>query len=283
MPCCTTTSTFLLTAFFFLFFTEKSESARNGGCFDEESIVYDRIAGPRSIKDVQVGDELLAMSSDGHTYTYSPVLLFLDRDPSIERLYYHIETSSGANITVTASHLLFVAENVRENELTATSTSTQQPQFAKDISIGQYLYTRKIDTNGRQSPEEVSLERVVKISTSLGKGAYAPLTVAGNLVVNNITASCYAVISSQTLAHLSFAPVRWAHYFVEIGDRLSSFILPKSSSSSESFSSRRTSSASTNKQQVVLPVKENGNQVHWYAKLLYGFFRYLIPSKYMFN
>ena len=245
------------------------------------------------------------MAADGLSYAYSPVLMFLDRDPSVERLYYHIETSSGAKITATASHLLFVAEGLNEDEekdsisvsATTTTTTTTQPQFAKDIALGQYLYTlrREGDQLVDRSTQSAILEKVVKISTSLGRGAYAPLTMTGNLVVNNITASCYAVINSQRLAHLSFAPVRWAHSFTELGDRLSRFLLhtSSSSSSSSSFTRRAASSNSASASvaesanSIASPVQENsskgGTGVHWYARLLYGLFRHLIPSKWMFN
>ena len=239
--------------------TEKSDSARNGGCFDENSVVYYR-NGPKPIKDVQIGDEILSMGSDGK-FVYSQVLMFLDRDPNIDRLYFHIETASGATITATPSHLLFVAE--------PNSTANQQvfanPQFAKDIFVGQYLYTR----SGTNQSNSAFLDRVVRIRTSVGRGAFAPLTATGNLVVNNITASCYAVIHSQTLAHLSFLPVRWAHFFVQLGDHLSGYFLSKSTST---FSARSIRSK---------PVAQEG--VHWYAQMLYNLFKYFIPSQMMFN
>ncbi|XP_017493939.1 PREDICTED: sonic hedgehog protein-like, partial [Rhagoletis zephyria] len=255
--------------------SEKSESARNGGCFDETSVVYSRSGGPKPIKDVSVGEELLTMAADGLSYAYSPVLMFLDRDPSVERLYYHIETSSGAKITATASHLLFVAEGLNEDEekdsilvsATTTTTTTTQPQFAKDIALGQYLYTlrREGDQLVDRSTQSATLEKVVKISTSLSRGAYAPLTMTGNLVVNNITASCYAVINSQRLAHLSFAPVRWAHSFTELGDRLSRFLLHTSSSSS-SFTRRAANSNSASASvaesanSIASPMQENSSK-----------------------
>lgn len=236
---------------------EKSESARNGGCFDENSVVYDR-NGPRLIKDLQVGDEIMSVDESGLLH-YSEVVMFLDRDLTGERLYYRFETESGQSITTTPSHLLFVAEG------NSTKSNLPEPRFAKDISVGHYLYTRR-------STDQVVHDRIVKKSSSLGRGAYAPLTTAGNLVVNNVTASCYAVIASQSLAHWSFLPVRWAYLFVQLGDRLSGALLVKSRSS---FSQHGPLSR---KESVYM---EEG--IHWYPSLLYRLFKHLIPSDWLYS
>ncbi|KAI2810324.1 hypothetical protein BLOT_001484, partial [Blomia tropicalis] len=237
---------------------EQSDSARNGGCFDQDSIVYDR-NGPKSIMDVKIGDQIMSVDDDGR-YEYSEVLMFLDRDQSIERLYYHLQTESGSTITATPSHLLFVSEP----NGTPFQYSENRPKFVRDIKVGQYLYTRPANSSISK------LDRIVRITTSLGHGAYAPLTSRGNLVVNNITASCYAVIESQTLTHLSFIPIRMAHWFVQLGDRLSNQLL---SNSVSSRTDHRTSSTISTPQEGV----------HWYAKLLYHLFRRLIPSRMVFT
>ena len=39
-------------------------------------------------------------------------------------------------------------------------------------------------------------------------GAYTPVTVEGNIIVDGILASCYT-ISDHDLAHLAMTPIRW--------------------------------------------------------------------------
>ena len=39
-------------------------------------------------------------------------------------------------------------------------------------------------------------------------GAYVPLTLDGNIVVDGILASCYASLNHD-LSHISFKPMRW--------------------------------------------------------------------------
>lgn len=236
--------------------TEKSESARNGGCFDEKSVVYDR-NGPKLIKDVNIEDEILTVNTDGN-FQYSQVLMFLDRDSDVDRLYYNFETESGSKISTTPSHLLFVSN---DNSNTSRN-SLGQEEFAHNIEVGQYLYT----TSGNAHPigSHMTLERIVKITTNVGRGAYAPLTTTGNLVVNNITASCYAVIRSQTIAHLTFLPVRMGRLFVQLGDRISRLLHVTPHHKSDTGLDGQLG-------------------VHWYAKLMYNTFKYIIPNSLLYQ
>lgn len=58
----------------------------------------------------------------------------------------------------------------------------------------------------------VALDQIVSVNYVSRDGIYAPLTRQGNIVVDSVLASCYAVISDHEMAHLSFAPVRWMSY-----------------------------------------------------------------------
>ena len=40
-------------------------------------------------------------------------------------------------------------------------------------------------------------------------GAYTPLTREGNIIVDEVLASCYASIGDHHLAQLATAPIRW--------------------------------------------------------------------------
>ena len=63
--------------------------------------------------------------------------------------------------------------------------------------------------------EFVVFDQIVSVNFVTRKGIYAPLTREGNIVVNSVVASCYAVISEHQLAHLAFAPMRWLSYLKE--------------------------------------------------------------------
>ena len=103
----------------------------------------------------------------------------------------------------------------------------------------------------------VTVVTVASVSVVKRRGVYAPLTRAGNIVVDNVLASCYAVIDSQTIAHVAFAPVRWYH---GVSAMLSSL-----------WSSQDTSS-------IPRSATVGSTGVNWYPSMLYSFARLVMPS-----
>lgn len=250
-------------------FAEKSEATRSGGCFDGKSVVYTK-EGAVPIRDVHIGDEILSVSSDG-SLRFSEVLLFLDREPNGTRLYYEIETESGSKISLTPSHLIFVADD----NATEVSRAMGRVEYAKNVQTGQFLYTSsKGDIqsmtsighpmDSRQSgPHSAYLDRVVSVNTRVADGAFAPLTRAGNLVVNNVIASCYAVINDQTVAHMSFLPIRVLESVKDSFEWLAQVIGAEDQQSSHNSVSHQIG-------------------VHWYPRLLYWLSQYVVPSDRMY-
>mmetsp|Transcript_45443 Transcript_45443/g.145019 ORF Transcript_45443/g.145019 Transcript_45443/m.145019 type:complete len:127 (+) Transcript_45443:3-383(+) len=54
--------------------------------------------------------------------------------------------------------------------------------------------------------------RVICIRHEERKGAIAPITVEGTIVVDGVAASCYAVLQHNALFHLAMAPARFLYY-----------------------------------------------------------------------
>lgn len=52
-------------------------------------------------------------------------------------------------------------------------------------------------------------EKIRSILIEPVEGYAAPLTMSGTILVNDVLASSYAIMESQTLAHAAMAPVRW--------------------------------------------------------------------------
>ena len=76
--------------------------------------------------------------------------------------------------------------------------------FASNIKTGDYIFV--LSSNMSMVPERV--DTVTSVSM---RGAYAPLTAEGTIVVNNVATSCYAVIENHNLAHTAFAPLRYLY------------------------------------------------------------------------
>lgn len=204
--------------------------------------------GAVPIRDVAVGDEVLAIDSAGQP-VFSPVLLFMDRDASATRLYYKIATESGKTITMTGSHLIFVMDDLRQDF--NSTFNEKRVLFARQVVPQQLVLSA--DKNGVMSVERVTSVRVEELS-----GAFAPLTREGNLVVNDVLASCYANIRDQWLAHASFFPVRSYSNFIDSVNHL--FPFPK----------RRK-----REERAEPPVG-----IHWYPRLLQAVAARLLPANY---
>ena len=189
--------------------------------------------------DLQIGERVLSVDASGNT-VYSEVMMFLDRETNQTREFVHIRTDGGATLTVTPAHLIMVwLPTIRETKYL----------FADKIQEGDYLL---VNINNNLEPR-----KVVSISAKMSRGVYAPLTREGTVVVDTIAASCYALIDSQTLAHLSFLPYRTVEKLINLFN----------------FSSK-------NKNSFSLP-KTYG--VHWYAKSLYSIKDYVLPASWIYH
>lgn len=166
--------------------------------------------------------------------------MFMDRDVSQKREFVEIRTAHGSKITVTPAHLLLSTSLINSQNV----QRRQKYVFADRIQEGDYLL---VSVNGSLVPD-----RVNSVSARLMRGVYAPLTAEGTIVVDNVVASCYALIDSQFVAHLSFMPIRFynvlKHWFVGGGSdhqETATTSHSSSSSSSSSISSKNRISSSS--------------------------------------
>ncbi|KAF7705952.1 hypothetical protein HF521_019206 [Silurus meridionalis] len=175
---------------------ENSVAAKSGGCFPASARVRLKGGAMKEVKDLKVGDEVLAADESGNL-VYSPFLMFADRDGARRRTFRVIETKSPrTRISLTEAHLLFTAQN-----FTLTET------FAGDVEPGQEVMIVEEGGAGRR----IRAVRVDRIYEEAREGWFAPLTGHGTIVVDDVLTSCYAAVRNQKLAHLAFAPVRLVH------------------------------------------------------------------------
>lgn len=151
----------------------------------------------------------------------------MDRDPNTTRRFVEATAENGVKLTATPSHLVLLAaaDGFRES-------------FATDLEIGDVILTRGNGPILRPS-------RIVHIKYVTRRGAYAPLTKVGTILVDDALASCYALVKSHSLAHAAMAPLRWM-------------------------------SGWTGK-------NETSNGVHWYARALYSTAGFFLPTSYTYR
>ncbi|KAM9332957.1 sonic hedgehog protein [Pholidichthys leucotaenia] len=216
---------------------ENSVAAKSGGCFPGSSTVTLQDGTRKTVKDLQPGDRVLGADGNGNP-VYTDFITFIDQDSTTRRLFYVIETDAGPKITLTAAHLLFVAHN---RSSTHAAQERMSAIFASHVQPGQEIFVL-------EGVERLVPVTVKRIYTETHEGSFAPVTAQGTLVVDQVLASCYAVVEDHDLAHWALAPVRLAHW-------LSSWL----------FSSQHQPSA-----------QKDG--VHWYSKVLYHLGTWLLDG-----
>ncbi|XP_059610689.1 protein hedgehog [Phlebotomus argentipes] len=212
--------------------SDSSQASYTSGCFTASSTVVTQSGERRRLADLRIGERVLSIDSESGRPVFSEVMLFLDRNADEERQFMQIEAEAGTHLTVTPSHLLMSVNSVGRRSFV----------FADRVEEGDLLL---VAVNGTT----LVPRRVTRVSVTLSRGVFAPLTRAGTIIVDSVAASCYALVDSQAVAHWSFLPVRAAKTI------------------SRWFSPAQEPEAS----------RQNG--IHWYAKALYAIKDYMLPAK----
>jgi len=150
------------------------------GCFGGESLV-ETTTGEKYISDLELGDKI--RTSQGQITYFTKFLGWMDRSSSKEVRMLKIQTSDGASVTLTGSHIMF---------------SNSTPMYASQLQPGDTLRY----WNGSYMKESEIIEISRKYSSP-----WAPLTSEGTLLVDGLLASCYASYPHE-LADLALAPVK---------------------------------------------------------------------------
>lgn len=152
-----------------------------------------------------MGDKVLAADQQGNLVA-SDFLMFMDKDQQITREFQVLETDEPhRRLTLTPAHLVFVMNSNN------TNSSYIRAVFASNVKLGQWLVAV-----GNDRPDHLIPARVTKIYAEHYEGSYAPVTSHGTIIVDQVLASCYAVVEDHDLAHWVFAPVRLWHSFLSL-------------------------------------------------------------------
>ena len=162
-----------------------------GGCYPGSAIIYDSNSRARPIESLQVGDKVLTITKNG--IKSNTVITFIHRQPEVVEEFLKIVTTKEKILLITADHLLFV-------ELMGQATAIP----ARDVKIGDTVYVR-----GSHGSEK---DLVQSISTVYEKGAYAPVTLSGTILVNDVHTSCYFDVLSHEWSHRAMSIARALHY-----------------------------------------------------------------------
>jgi len=237
--------------------SESSSSGKTGGCFPGRSLVRTEDGSTKRLDEVRLGERIASLDSRGDV-VYSEVIAFLDRSPSEKRQFIRLTTKSGRMLTLTPAHLVPV--------------EGRSSVFAVNVQPGDRILVS--DTDAASATNEVDSrlrwDSVIETKLVLEEGVYAPLTMEGTLLVDDVVASCYAVVNSQSVAHYSFLPLRIWH-------SVTSFFLQR-------LGDMKHFEAKQNNASRIEPTRGGEQEgIHWYASMLYSLSSYVLPSKMLYN
>ncbi|CAF3637472.1 unnamed protein product [Rotaria sp. Silwood1] len=162
-------------------------------CFSGDSLIKLSNGEYKEIGNLQSSDEIITIDQSKTIST--EMIMMLDKQISKQALFYTLRTDSGNEISLTEYHLIpTINSNGNENYL-----------FAKQIKIGDYLF---VLFNGK-----LKYSPVINITIEMKKGYYAPLTMKGTLLINNVLASCFANVNNHHLAQYYMTPFHYYYKF----------------------------------------------------------------------
>jgi len=150
---------------------------------------------------LSVGDRVLAVDQTTGRTVFSEVLMFMHRETGKYEDFVTITTESGTSTSLTPNHLIYITKNGRSDITPSGYAKNKKAVFASDVAPGHYVYT--LLSNG-----SVTTSRVHSVSMERRTDVVAPLTDAGNLIVDGTVSSCYGVFTNEDVAHTAFLPVR---------------------------------------------------------------------------
>lgn len=129
------------------------------------------------MENLRVGHQVLVMNEATGQTTFERVDSFIHRRPDIETEFYRLKTSAGNQLTLSPGHLVPVVDCARPSSPTTL-------KYAKDAVVGECVLVHRDGQITQSAIQQV--EQVTKT------GIFAPLTQSGNLVVDDVIASCYS-------------------------------------------------------------------------------------------
>uniref|UniRef100_A0A914CPS4 Uncharacterized protein n=1 Tax=Acrobeloides nanus TaxID=290746 RepID=A0A914CPS4_9BILA len=164
-------------------------------CFSGDMLVQTP-TGHKRMDELELGD--MVLSIEEAFITYSPVVMFLHKKSEEKAVYRQFVTDEGKTLKLTDYHLIYATDCKPNERLRLT--------HAKDVQLGQCIYVVESEHGAI-----LKSNKVVEISKVEETGIYAPLTSTGDIIVNNVLASCHSNMAVQTLQQTFFSWWRSVH------------------------------------------------------------------------
>ena len=164
-----------------------------GGCFPASATFTDKQGRRRSMYSLKIGEEVQVLKGKG--ISVEPVLTYIHRQPDIMQKYLKITTAKKEKILkITEDHLLFVKKDDQPTTIPA-----------RDVSIGDTVFVRG-------DHDTMETDTVQSIRFVFEKGVYAPVTLTGTILVDDVHTSCYFDLLSHDWSHRAMGIARAVYH-----------------------------------------------------------------------
>lgn len=164
-------------------------------CFPAKSTVRTGLSATVPMSELQINDLVEVALPDG-TIALERVIAFLDKKEDVQASYIRVDWSAQG----TSGTLRLSPKHVAHKGASAAATV---PVFAEELRVGDNLVVR--------SDKATITATVTNVATEAHKGAYAPLTASGNLIVDDVHVSSYANFKFPAAANIALKPVQLYH------------------------------------------------------------------------
>lgn len=162
---------------------------QSGGCYPGSATFVDIHLQRRKMESLKVGDVVQVVNNK--EIQFEPVITFIHRQTEVMQEFLEITTLHEKKILkITEDHLLFVEKGGQAAVIPA-----------RDVNIGDTLYVTD-DQN------VVKKDEVQTIGFVWEKGVYAPVTLSGTILVNDVHTSCYFDVLSHEWSHWAMGVAR---------------------------------------------------------------------------
>ena len=173
---------------------KKEIEKKRGGCYPASATFVDVAGTRRQMESLLLGEAVQVITNKG--VTLKPVITFIHRQPDLFQKFMQITTLRYKKILkITEDHLIFVEKNGKEAAIPA-----------RDVKIGDMVYVK---VGGQKMLEK---DAVQGVSIVFEKGVYAPVTLSGTILVNDVNTSCYFDVLSHVWFHRAMGAARAVYH-----------------------------------------------------------------------
>ncbi|CAF3565946.1 unnamed protein product [Rotaria sp. Silwood1] len=176
------------------------------GCFFDKTNITLADGSMRPLNLLTVGEEVLVYLSSGKTQKSRVLTIFHHQRSSVRFLEIYT-VNKQEPLRLTPSHSILIKKNTKKQ-------SSFHYSFAHKVAIGDFVFSSEL-----KSLRVINIKEIILYNQTIS----TPLTFEGNIIVNNLIASCYATYRHKFM-HMLTLPLRY-WYQIEMFSHFNYFIV----------------------------------------------------------